>query len=427
MSLASIMSIVLKNRAFATKFLLFVYALVCIGAIGYIQNPEPFIFADIRYTLLTGSSQFLFAVFGIATSALALLLFLRSRNKAAYVVLTSILGLGFLFLTVSFISTGSWNPTIITLFTGSFAFILPLAQDIETFAKYTRRELTYASIWIGLSLAIAILSVQIIRSTTGNLAATTAQDKANSVAKTADGNLSDLTLNVVRAASDDRFSTLPITTSSEAQLTEIAKNIYFTSSLARKVFFVNASGDVFGVYPPLASEIPSVKNESFFTQTQSTRKTVVSNVIDTNNSNVPSTVYIASPIINSSSAFLGDVVIAIDPSLLQDRLTLMTQTPGATLAMTDTQGKFLFGQNVLTNEDLAKNRDLTFTKDNTLSVITKAKTQSLGWNVLLVQPYTNVYRDTMAISSLVFFICSVLGIGSLLVSIHLPHQKHKHE
>lgn len=424
LALFSAVSIVWPQKYFETKLVAFMFLLISISAIGFAQNPQSFIFGDVRYQVTSNPNGFIATVISISAIIASILIFSHKRSKVLYPIFTTATGLFFLATTVNYITTGDWSKTIISLFTGCFALILPLSSQIENFTRYTRSQLVYGFAWIVCSIVVGVVGIQVVKATTGTLSLKSAHEKVESTAKIADRSISDASLNIIRATSDDRFQNLTIDQKTETELLEISKNMYFTSSLARRVFFSDANGTAFGIYPPIATTVTSIAHHAFFQQTKSTGKTIISDVIIPTIPNLPSTVYISSPIKSANDEFKGTIVMAIDPQLLHDRLTLMSQNPDNEVVISDSNGNFLFGEDKLPKEVAEKQTAIVFDKANNLVVQTKSHATSLGWNVILVQPYDAVFKESVAVSSMIFFISTVLGIGSLLVSIHLPHQKY---
>ncbi len=426
LSLFTFASCVWPEKHFETKCSLFMFSLISITAIAYSRNPQPFIFSDPRYEISNNPNGFVMGVLAVSAIITAILIFAKNRSRVLYPIFTTLTGCIFLVLTISYIATGDLAKTIICLFTGCFALILPLTNQIESFSHYTKRQLAIGFIWIVAAIALGVVGVQVTKATTGSLAIKNAKDKTDSTAKVADRSISDASLNVIRAASDDRLDSLPISEASETTLLEMSKSIYFTSSLTRRVFFADQDGNTFGVYPPINSNIRSVATRDFFQQTKSTRKTVVSDVIQPQVA-LPATVYISTPIISEANEFRGTITIAIDPQLLQDRLTLMTQAENSRILITDVKGDYLFGQEVLSKESAKNQNSIVFDNSKNLAVQTKSKAEALGWNITLVQPYDEVFKESTAISSFIFFVSAVLGIGALLINTHLPHTQKDHE
>lgn len=423
--IGSLVSFFLHSKPSEIKIILYAYVLIMITAVGFSAKPEAYIFSDIRYEVSTNPNQFIALITAGASIVFALLLFTYKRSKVLYPILTTSVSGLFLLLTVSFITTQSWLKTIACLLLGSFFLILPISYEIDNFAKFTRKQLTLSFLWVVVVLGLGIAGMKAVQLYANNLVNNTAKQKTESASRIAERVVSDATTNLVRLSNDPVFKNSPISSMSAEILRDRSRNVYFSNSILRRVFFVTPEGVSLADYPPILSvNIPTINNRDYILKVRSLKQPVISSVTvpAITSANLSPTMYIAVPILSETNEYAGAIVGAIDPLALQDRLNMIVESEGSKVSIQDQVGNVLVGEPSSSTDNPSVSH-LGFDQNGKLVYKTHSTVPTLNWLITLNQLYEVAFRQAGLLSSAVFFICTIAGIGSLLLNIHFRIHK----
>lgn len=395
-------------------FLLLVTGLTFIFGLYYPAHSEflPLaVFAE-----FAAGNALLFTILWFAITIPGLILFfIALSRKRLFMILTFISGVISLLFATILVANDIWDRALFSVVMGTFFFLLPVEEKFHTFTKVRRRSIFGSFMWLTTILAVGLLLIMFTQAKmkqyviSQNLAylalgRTTVEEFVNQGVSSTD------------AASKRKSLIAALSTKDSALLNDVAKNIYESTNVFRRVVIADSQGTVLVTYP---------RNEGFIgTSVKIAEKSSLTDVF----SNDQESLFASSPVFSEKGELLGVVNDSIDLAILRARLDKINKSAlGNRFVVVNKEGRYVINKKDFIGKKASLNEAVvraaqgeagsleTYNEAGKLILSVFAPIPSLAWGISLQVPSESAFRLGNTVSLVVFLITTSVSIGTLLV------------
>lgn len=336
-----------------------------------------------------------------------------------------------------------WDEAVYALVLGSFGLILPTYKKFELFTRGSKRELLLSFIWLAGVILIGIGLVYYTQLTFRNYLFAENKKSLDQAVETINQFVDDGSRSVTFfATNSDLVKELSSKKPDEKNLAELLKNFYLSSSVFRRVSFIDNTGKGVVIYPADNSfKGEDFSDRQYYQEVEAGKRIVISEGFRTRlQVRDRATVLIAAQILDNDNQFLGVLVGSVDLNKLQSLIQKYELGSGGTFTIADQHNQIIIHsdsnkllQTISINQALilasqGKTGELTdYGEDKKMYLQTYQNIPKLGWSITAKQPLIEISAQNSTVAFMVFLVTLISGVGSLLVIINRQRTKVKIE
>ena len=418
------------------RFIVFTNLLLIFLGIGVLIWPNSFFLANIMGVTTANLVIFLLSWSLVVSLSLYLSFLAIKRNrKYIWAIAAPTAFFALLYATFAF-SNGLWARAIYCVVLASFALIFPFADHFESFTLKSKQELIGSFAWLfGLFFIGSAMLFFVHRSFLGyalgeliNRVGTASDIVSNFM----DGNVAKISTFAVDTEIIDSMRNAGVRDNAIAD--QNLRKLYRTSDgTLRRVILVNRDGVIVDTYPfNLSSQGLNISNRDYFQSVKSGVDILITGIIQPSSAGIPPSVIISIPVNDSGGNFLGALLGSVDLDELARRINQVKFGESGTFLLADSSGNYIIpptpseiltkapsDSSVLRAVGGENGTSQGYDANGDLSLVAFKLINSYGWGVVAQQPFSDVFAPYSLAGFIIFLVCIVSGIGSLVLVVYL--------
>lgn len=416
----------IKRTDFYARYMIFVNIMFLLLGLGFLKWPKSFeIFNLFNATSIPRN------IFMIVWSIGLIISFYFSfkvfKRNSIFVKITAFMvgAISLLYAVVCF-ANGFWGRSIFGIITGTFSFIIPFADQFNSFGVKTKKEGVVSLLWL---IGIFFAGSLVLRTVYSSFQKIVLEQMVNKVesASVITKNFMDGNTSILAAFSDD--NELPRLLSEEkltSELDDEMKQIYLSANSAfLRVIITNSAGKIIDTYPfYLQSQNVNISDRDYFTVPAATGRSLVTQFITPNSPGLEPTILISFPVLDGNNKFLGEVLASVDISQLQSCLKKISPDGETEFIVTDANGNYMLNPNPAKKIGKAPVDSLsmaaisgesgsivTYDGNGIMKFQAYKKVDKYGWGIVAVQSQSSTTEryNLMGLGAFLFFVMATVG------------------
>src|SRR3990172_1963838 len=396
------------------RFLTFLYLVSLTSAFALVYQPQPILFADLRYFI--SSTPGLFIVLASAATTIAFVICFYASRVSRPIFTFCLWAISFFFLLVSLskLTDQSWTKAIVYLCIAAFCFLQPISEHIESLSHFTRRQVLIAFIWMLCIVALGVLAVYTIQSSYRRSILSTVNQNSLAAARLIDNFITDSVRTIGSLSQSPQVA--------PSNLTDFLKESYLANSTLRRLLIVSsATGEIIASYPPSPADLlPNLAGSPLADQPPTTLLSYLSPPPTQDSSPA---IYISSSI--NADKLTGVLVGIIDTVKLEDQLDDLLSSSSSTYTLIDSRNRSLLPPDSSAPPSIPGQSypRVGYSSAGVLSFLSSSPIKPYQLTILVDQPYAQSFRTASIVSFSVFLVTLLSGIGGLLGAVYFSSRK----